>query len=81
MACEYYLAVVYFIKHSESRNQSTSVEMIPAQNVNQIIYGCCMSIVVVNKTGSCTLDVLKTISSSNVVRVPSFLIRNHDKVK
>ena len=31
-----------------------------------------MSIVVVNKTGSCMLDVLKTISSSIVVWVPSF---------
>ena len=31
-----------------------------------------MSIVVLNKTGSRTLDVLKTISSSIVVWVPSF---------
>ena len=59
------------IKHSELRNQSHIVEMVTALNVNQIIYGC-TSIVVVNKTGSCTLDVLKTISSSNVVWVPCF---------
>ena len=63
---------MFFIKHGELRNQSTGVETIPAQNVNQIIYGYCMSIVVVNKTGSCTLDVFKTISSSNVVWVPIF---------
>ena len=63
---------MYYVKHGELRNQSPSVETIPAQNVNEIIYGCCMSIVMVNKTGSCTLDVLKTISSSNVVWVPSF---------
>ena len=63
---------MYFIKRCELRNQSPSVETIPAQNVSQIIYGCCSSIFVVNKTGSCMLDVLKTISSSNVVRVPSF---------
>ena len=58
-----------FTKHSELRNQSHSVETMPAKNVNDIIYGCCTSIVVVNKTGICTLDVLKTISSSNVVMV------------
>ena len=62
---------MYFIKHGESRNQLPSVEMFPAQNVNEI-YGCCMSIVVVNKSGSCTLYVVKMISSSNVVRVPCF---------
>ena len=37
--------VVYFIKHSELKNQPPSVETIPAPNVNKIIYGCCMSIV------------------------------------
>ena len=63
---------MYLIKHGELRNQLPSVETIPTLNVNQIIYGCGMLIVVVNKTGSCTLDVLKTISSSNVVWVPSF---------
>ena len=63
---------MYFIKHSDLSNHSSSVEMIAAQNVIKIIYTCCTSIVVVNKTGSCTFDVLKTISSSNVVWVPSF---------
>ena len=61
-----------FIKHIELRNLSPSVEMIPAQNVNQIIYGCCASIVVVNITGICTLVVLKTNGSSDVVWVPCF---------
>ena len=32
---------MYLIKHGELRNQSASVEMISAQNVNEIIYGCC----------------------------------------
>ena len=64
--------VVYYIKHGELINQSPSVETIPASNVNRINYGCCMSIVVVNKTGNCMLYALKTISSSNVVWVPSF---------
>ena len=51
---------MYFIKHGKLRNQSPSVETIQAQNVNQIIYGCYTSIVVVNNTGSCTLDVQRT---------------------
>ena len=38
-------SVVYFIKHSELRNQSPNVEMIPAQNVHAIICGCCALIV------------------------------------
>ena len=60
------------IKHSELRNQSPSVNIIPAHDVNEMIYGCCASIVVENETSSCLLGVLKTISSSNVVIVPSF---------
>ena len=56
-----------FIKHGELKNQSPSVEKIPSQNVIKIIYGCCTSMVMVNKMDSCMLDVLKTISSSNVV--------------
>ena len=51
--------------------------MIAAQNVNQIVYGCCTSIVVVNKTGSCMLDVLGTISSSNVIWGSKLLQRTH----
>ena len=66
------LAVEYFIKLGELRNQSPIMETILAKNVNQIIYGCCTLIIVVNKTGSSSLHVLKTISSSNVVRVPNF---------
>ena len=62
---------MYFIKHKEVRNQSPSEERIQAQSVNEIIYGCCASIVVVNKTDSFTLDVLKTISRRSVIRVPS----------
>ena len=58
--------VVHDIKHSDFKNQSPSEKIIPAQNHNEIIYGCCASIIMVNKTGSCTLDVLKTIRSSNV---------------
>ena len=41
------------------------METIPIQNVNQIIHGYCMLIVVVNKTGSYTLDMLKMINCSN----------------
>ena len=47
------------------RNQTPSV-MISAQNANEMVYRCCASIVMVNDTGSCTLDVFKTISCSNV---------------
>ena len=43
---------MYFIKHAEMRNQTPSVEMIPAQNIDEIIYVCCASVVLVNKTGS-----------------------------
>ena len=64
------------MKHGELRNQLPSVETIPAKNVNQIIYGCCMSIVVVNITGSCTLGVLKTINSRNVVMGSKLLQRS-----
>ena len=59
------------MKHGEFRKQPISVMMIPGQNVNEITYGCCARIVVVNKTGSCTLDVLKTVGLGNVVEVPS----------
>ena len=55
---------MFCVKHSELRNQSPSVEMILAQNVSKIIYGCCAPLVVVNKTGRCALDVLRTISSN-----------------
>ena len=51
-------ALVYFMKYGELRSQSPSVETIQAQNVNPIISGYCMSIVVVNKTGSCRFDAL-----------------------
>ena len=63
---------MYFMKHGELRKQSHNVEMISAQNVDRITYGCCASIVVVSEIGSSTLDVLKTISSSNVVWVSNF---------
>ena len=59
------------MKHSEFIKQPINVMMIPGQNVNEITYGCCAWIVVVNKTGICTLDVLKTVGRSNVVEVPS----------
>ena len=42
---------MYFMKHGELRKQSPSVEMIPAYDVNQIIYGCCMSIVCGEQNG------------------------------
>ena len=61
-----------FLKHCEFIDQPHRVETIPAQNVNHIIYSCCMSVVVVNKPDSCTLDVLKKFSGNNAVRVPSF---------
>ena len=61
---------MYCIKHRELINHSPSVEMISAQNVNEIIYGCCVSIVVVNKTG--TLDVFNMISRGNIARVQNF---------
>ena len=57
------------MKYSELRDQMPSVEMIPVQNVCVIIYGCCVSIVVMNKAGRCTLDVLTMICDSNVVGV------------
>ena len=63
---------MYFIKHGELRNQSPSVETIPALDVTKITYGCCMSIIVMNKTGICMLAGLNTIRSSDVVWVPSF---------
>ena len=34
--------VEYFIKHGELINQSPSVEMITAKNVNEIIYMLCI---------------------------------------
>ena len=48
------------------------LKMFPAQNV-MIVEWCCASIVMVNKTSRCMLDVFKMISCSNVVRVPSFI--------
>ena len=63
---------MYFIKHSKLRNQSPCEEVIPNQHVIEVIYGCYASIVVENKMGSCMLCAHKAISSSNVVRVPSF---------
>ena len=37
-----------------------SVKMFLAKNV-EIVYRCCVSIVMVNKTGSCTLDVVVVV--------------------
>ena len=59
MVFEYYLGDSVFCKHDELMYQSPSVETIPAQNVNQIIYGCCTlyvlmqerQLVYVNRTG------------------------------
>ena len=35
------------IKRSELSNHVPSVEMIPAQNIDEIVYGCCASLIVV----------------------------------
>ena len=61
--------MVCFIEHSDLINLLPNAEMIPAQDVNEIIYGCFALIVVVNNIGSGALDVF---SSSNAVRVPGF---------
>ena len=63
---------MYFMKHSDFRNQSPSAEVIPALNVNEIIYGCCVSMVMANKMGSWSLNVLKIINIIDVVWIPSF---------
>ena len=48
-----------------------SVEMIQTENVNEIVYGCCTSIVIANKTVNWSMDVFKTISCNTVVMLPA----------
>ena len=38
---------MYFVKRCDLRNELPSTRIIPAKNVDYIIYGCCASIVMV----------------------------------
>ena len=43
------------------------MEIVPAKNVNEIVHSYCESIVMVNKTGSCKLDVFIKVSSAYTI--------------
>ena len=46
--------IMYVIEHSELRNQTPNVELIPARNVNKIMSGCCACNVMANiRTAAC----------------------------